>query len=132
MKDIVFTFKFTKLDNSIERLISQNIFNKCIKHLRKQKKKCKNIDGECCYFNGNLRDPVSLFLEKSRFDFSLNETSVAHIFGKTAGHKLHNFNDNQINLLDYLQQIHDSLDTYEWEEDFESCAKEYKLYYSKP
>ena len=113
-----------ELFTNIDQFSLQEVFDFVVEHLRKQGKPAKSQDGQCFYFDeetGN-RCAVGCLISSDNYDDRFEGVGVDSIYGSK---------ENILDLLAYLQGVHDEYDVDCWEEEFQEVANAYDLYYSQ-
>lgn len=109
---------------------NQSAFNKMVKHLRKQGKKCfKRNTGDfestvCLYRHKGLMCAVGVLIDDDDYSPDMEENNIASVLENFS---IPYFNNLDLTLLTSVQEIHDFTDLDEWEVELEKVAKEFNL-----
>lgn len=115
------------------KFTKQQTFNKVVRHLRKQQKKAKCsskfLKGTCAYrTKSGLMCAAGCLIPDELYNKEFEGQGVGSeplsILFENLGH--------DIDLVSYLQLVHDYYSVKEWEEQFKVVAKKHKLTYRKP
>jgi hypothetical protein len=115
---------------------SQQLFDKVVKHLRKQGKKSLLGDGGsgCAYHaDDGLRCAVGCLITNKAYKEEIEGLSISAVIQKKIlPNDLNSDLAANEELLSRLQSIHDRHDMSDWEIAFKEAAEDYKLKYTPP
>ena len=112
-----------ELFTNIEQCSVQEVFDFVVDHLRKQGRPAKSEDEHCFYFDGvtGNRCAVGCLISSEKYEVNFEGVGVDSIY-----------DGNKLDLLEFLQGIHDDYKVEEWEKKFKQLAIECDLSYSPP
>jgi len=105
----------------------QAVFDRVVAASRAQPVQSLNDNAECCYRgDGDLRCFVGHMIPDKDYRAEMEGRPATKVLGPLG------FNDDEIDLLDALQEIHDGHAPKQWEAQFAETASEYGLVYTPP
>lgn len=111
---------------------SQQLFDSSVNHLRKQAKKAQISYGTRCVYRGpnGLMCAVGCLIPDNLYSPDFENKTVRTLFNDCSCIRYY-FGENNENLLDKLQEIHDICKVQNWEEEWENLANNFGLKYEK-
>lgn len=110
---------------------TQEIFNKVVNHLLTQKAASRNpSNNECVYRNDNgLKCAVGVLIDYEHYKLALEKRSIRSplVISAVADSIGRNLTENEIDLLDRLQRMHDLKSPAVWERTLGTIAEYYGL-----
>lgn len=106
---------------TLEQATAREVFDQVKAHLLSQKQTCKGEDAKCKYHSGDLRCAAGCLISEEEYkpEFEGNSWSdLVRYYNKSRAH---------CELIQKLQDIHDTSPVYLWEKELNELEKELSL-----
>ena len=108
----------------------QTVFNKVQAHLLTQGKRCQNESDECLYHGPNgMKCAVGALIPKKMYDPRMENNNVNGLFELAPEFAVLVGEDN-LDLLESLQGVHDTVHPSRWRSELRAVAQRYKVKYT--
>lgn len=112
---------------------AQQIFNRVVKHLRKQGHKALGPDGLCVYLASNGdKCAAGCLISKKEYSRSMEHKVFSYALSLFGPSSLKQKVKGQLNLIASLQNVHDTHHPDDWEKELQKVALMYKVKYTAP